>query len=183
MPPSPWCATRCPRLVSAYHFQLEVEKSISEQVSFTEWLQDIEELLAENPFAHDNHIRPMSDIAPADAQVFHMEHGLDALIPWLDTITGEQAAPRAIPKMNAKGEYSGTSDARVTPSDHDLELIARTYAADFTRFGYDPKGAGQPASPAPALPDGFAAERDAALQQMNRPLNRLRSKIGARLRG
>ena len=72
------------RIVSAYHFQLEVEASIPQDTGFSDWLADLEEQLEEDPFAFDNHVRPMSDIVPEGAQVFHMEHGLDALVGWFD---------------------------------------------------------------------------------------------------
>ena len=83
------------RLVSAYHFQLEVEKSVPLTTGFSEWLEDLAELRSENPFAFDNHVRPMTEIVPDGATVFHMEHGLDALVPWFDALTGAASAPRA----------------------------------------------------------------------------------------
>jgi hypothetical protein len=171
-----------PRLVSAYHFQLEVEKSISAQVLFSDWLEDIAELRRTNPFLYDNHVRPMTEIVPEDAQIFHLEHGLDALIPWFDAVTGEKAAPRAIRKINEKGAYSGVKSVRITPGAGDLAQIAEIYAADFARFGYDPEDSGRTSAAAPVLPPEFAAERDAALRRMSNPLVRLRSKLGAKLR-
>lgn len=171
-----------PRLISAYHFQLEVEKSISEQVIFSEWLEDIQELRRDNPFLYDNHVRPMSDIVPEGATVFHMEHGLDALIPWFDSITGQAAEPRAIPQVNKRGEYSGGKTQRAKPTQADLERIAEIYAADFERFGYTTSDTRSTQNPAPTLTSGFQAERDAALKTMNNPLHKLKSKLSARLK-
>jgi hypothetical protein len=173
-----------PRLVSAYQFQLDVEKSIPESTSFSDWLADVEERLEEDPFVFDNHVRPMDDIVPAGAQVFHMEHGLDGLVGWFDALTGRRDAPRALPRINEQGQYTGTRSEKARPSEADLARIARLYAADFARFGYRPEDAA-PAAAAPTLSAAALAERDAALKQMkgmNSTLSRVRRKIGARLR-
>lgn len=171
-----------PRLVSAFHFQVEVERRVSEHIEFSDWLEDIEERRATDPFVFDNHVRPMSEIVPAGAQVFHMEHGLDSLIPWFDAITGTHAAPRALPEINRKGEYSKAGTVRAEPSAADLERIARIYAEDFSRFGYDPERPSEALAPPPVLPEGFTEERDAARREFDRPIRRLKSKLGAILR-
>lgn len=168
------------RLISAYHFQHDVEKSIPEQVGFSEWLVDIEERLAEDPFVFDNHVRPMTDIVPEEAQVFHMEHGLDALVGWFDTLTGRADGPRAIPKINQHGQYGGNGGQKVVPSDSDLGRIAAFYQADFSRFGYVP-GSDMPIFPAPELTLEQITERDVALRSFNSPINKVRRKIGSRL--
>jgi hypothetical protein len=172
-----------PRLISAYHFQLEVEKRISEQVQFSEWLEDITEMRRDDPFLYDNHVRPMAEIVPEGAKVFHMEHGLDGLILWCDQITGSKAEPRAIPQVNKRGEYSGSKTVRARPTPADLERIAEIYAEDFTRFGYTPEDTRSTTVPAPVLDAVFTAERDAALKVLNNPITKLKSKINARLRG
>lgn len=169
------------RLVSAYHFQVEVEKSISVAVEFSDWLGDLAELREENPFLYDNHVRPMSEIVPEGAQVFHMEHGLDALIPWCDAVTGTADGPRAIPRINEKGAYAGGAAPRVTPTASDIARITDLYAVDFERFQYDPEDQRGCGAPAPVLDAAFIAARDAELQRMSSPLGKLRSKIGNRL--
>lgn len=170
-----------PRLISAYHFQREVEKSIPADTGFGSWLRDIPARRAADAFAQDNHIRPMAEIVPEGAKVFHMEHGLDALIPWLDAVTGVEDGLRAIPEINRKGEYTGEATERVRPSAEDLAEIGRLYAVDFERFGYDPAQVGPPDRPAPEVSDSFAAARDRARARMDRPLWRLRRKIAAKL--
>lgn len=168
-----------PRLISAYHFQLEVERSISDQVLFSDWLEDIVEMRQENPFLYDNHVRPMSEIVPQGAQVFHMEHGLDGLIPWCDAITGDQNGPRAIPRRNEKGAHTDKKSvqSRATATETDIARIAEIYAEDFQRFGYDPADTRHTSAPAPVLPSGFAEERDDALRRMSAPMSRLRSRL------
>lgn len=168
------------RLVSAYHFQLDVERSISSQVSFSDWLADIADRLEEDPFAFDNHVRPMTEIVPETAHVFHVEHGLDQIVIWFDALTGQADGPRALPRMNEYGAYTGKRSQKATPSETDLAQIARLYAADFERFGYE-LGSRKPKASAPVLSAEHVAERDAFLREFNSPLSRMRRKIGSRL--
>lgn len=169
------------RIVSAYHFQLDVEESIPRTTGFSDWLADVEERLEEDPFVFDNHVRPMTDIVPEGAQVFHMEHGLDGLVGWFDALTGRADGPRALPRINEQGAYTGTRTPKAEPDEADLARIARLYAADFERFGYE-IGRPAPAGPAPVLTPEQAAERDAFLKSFNSPLGRVRRKIGSKLR-
>lgn len=164
------------RLVSVYHFQREVECSVPAAVTFSEWLEDLPERRAEDPFLYDNHARPMSEIVPDGAQVFHMEHGLDGLVTWLDDLTGSAAGPRAVPRFNEKGRFTGDS-VKVVPTAADIARVADLYAADFRRFGYRPDRP-EPMAPARPLSPERIAERDAFLRTFNAPINRLRRKIG-----
>jgi len=168
------------RIVSAYHFQLEQEKSFSEHFRFSDWLADLDEMRAENPFVFDNHVRAMDEIVPEGAHVFHMEHGLDQLVPWFDALTGQRADPRAVPRINEKGSHSGQRSAKVVPTDADLELIGRIYQKDFERFGYR-LGESAPLAPPPELAPEILAERDQALQELQSPVRRLRRKFNRTL--
>lgn len=169
------------RVVSAYHFQLDVEESIPRSTGFSDWLADIEDRLDEDRFVFDNHVRPMTEIVPEGAAVFHMEHGLDALVGWFDDLTGAPAAPRALPRINEQGAYTGSKAAKAEPTETDLARIAKIYAADFERFGYR-VGERLPSAPAPVLTAAQIEERDAALKAYHSPLGRVRRKLGARLR-
>ncbi|MBF9032144.1 sulfotransferase family 2 domain-containing protein [Rhodobacterales bacterium HKCCE3408] len=161
------------RLVSAYHFQLEVERSTPAAFSFSDWLDMIPETLAEIPFAYDNHILPMTQIVPEGARVFHIEHGVDAIIPWFDELTGVVCGPRAMRRVN---EHKGRGGAKEKPSATDIARIAEIYAEDFERFGYTPDDR-TPTAPAPFLPPDFIAARDAELAQDARPLRWLKGRL------
>lgn len=169
------------RLLSAFYFQLEVEKTISERVEFSDWLEDMTEARLENPFLYDNHVRPMAEIVPQGAKVFHMEHGLDALVPWFDGLTGNKSAPRALPKINERGKYSAPKTAKIQPSNSDLDYIQKNYAEDFKRFGYSVDSK-MPDASAPKLSAEIIAERDAALQRFSSPTGRVTRKIGRWIR-
>ena len=163
------------RIVSAFHFQREVEQTISMNTPFGEWLEDLLDAREEDPYLHDNHTRPMAEIVPAGAQVFHLEHGLDAIIPWFDALMGDEAGPRAIAKVNERGAYTKTGND-VALTDEDRAHIGEIFAADYARFGYTPDQKA-PKAPAPELSAEFLAERDAALKSMNNPITKTMGKI------
>lgn len=169
------------RLVSAYHFQKEVEQSVPGQTGFSEWLQDLADLQAGNPFVYDNHIRAMDDIVPEGATIFYMEHGLDALVPWFDDLTGQNSTPRALPRINERGTYKKVATERAEPSDWDLERIGELYARDFERFGYSVDSK-MPKAAAPELSAEIIAERDTALRDFNSPVSKLSQKVSRWIR-
>lgn len=171
------------RVVSSYHFQAEVEQLIDPETSFSDWLRGLAAGDAATPFAFDNHIRPMSDIVPEGATVFHMEHGMDQMIPWLDGLAGRADGPRAIPRDNIRGQYAkdGAGGGRaVTPSPEDLALIEQIYAQDFERFGYRPDEKA-PLTPPPQIDAAFLAARDRALAKANGPVARAKRKLRNKL--
>ena len=172
------------RLISIYHFQLEVELSIPHGTSFSAWLAKLHPNAPDAPFAYDNHIRPMAQIVPEGATVFHLEHGLEPLILWFDLIAGNTAGARAILPENRRGDHlkdkGQAQSTKIQPSPEDLARIGALYAEDFTRFGYNltsPK----PDAAAPVLSPGFLAERDRALAASNSPFARLRRRIRRRM--
>ena len=145
------------RVVSAWHFQLEAERTVPHGVSFAEWLEDLEDLHRTDPFRFDNHTRPMDEMIPEGAEIFHFEHDLDAIVFWLDRVTGRRDGPRAMPRTNPRGAHGRKGPAKVVPSPRDLEVIAHLYARDFARFGYVPESPA-PLAPPPDLPAGAGAE-------------------------
>lgn len=164
------------RAVSTYHFQAEVEGKVAEGTGFSEWLTTLPRLLAEEPFAADNHIRPMTQIVPEGAAVFHLEHGLEPLVAWFDALTGRTDPPRAIEERNKRGAYVQTTGQKAVPTAADLALISQIYAADFARFNYDPATTKPTVAP-PPLSTSFTAPR-----RSTAPLGQLQSKIGRRIR-
>lgn len=168
-----------PRIVSTYHFQLEVEKEIAPDMSFSDWLAELD--VDGQPYAYDNHILPMSRIVPEGATVFHLEHGLDPLILWFDLLTDAQDQPRAIGTINQRGAHVAVKPQKVVPSDADLARIYALYAEDFERFGYD-LNAQIPKAEKPEISSEFVRAKEAELKRMNMPLARLQRAIRARAR-
>jgi hypothetical protein len=131
------------RIVSVFRFQRDVEQTISQDMPLADWLADLEPLLAQRPHAHDNHARPASDLVPQDAVLFRLEDGLSSLVEWLDDIEGARRGQREIARANDVRDIlaflgrSAGPEPEVTPEAR--QAIARIYAADFLRFGYEPR--------------------------------------------
>lgn len=168
------------RAISTYHFQLELERSIPEGQSFTDWLRAVAQPDPAQAFRYDNHVRPMTELVPETATVFYMEHGLDALVPWFDAIAGDSLGPRAILPENKRGEHVRTASARVTPSPADIALLAEIYRDDFRRFGYLPDRKA-PQVAAPQIDAKFIAEHDKYLKAAHAPVARLKRKLMRKL--
>lgn len=160
------------RLVSTYHFQLEVEGRVPADLGFSGWLARLDPSGGEDPFAFDNHIRPMDDLVPPGAAVFYLEHGLDALVPWFDHVAGRSDGPRAILRENERGAHVAAAAPRAQPTPADLARIATLYRADFARFGYDPQTPA-PLAPPPEMTPAALAARDAALAAARTPVAQL----------
>lgn len=165
------------RIVSAYHFQVEVEHSIPGTITFSNWLKCQFGQYKIDPFTVDNHIRPQTDFIPENCLIFHLEHGLDAIVPYLDGLAGASSGPRAIGHMNKRTSKRRKGPAPdQTPNAADLALIRKFYARDFERFGYDPERP-EPVEPKPALPADYIATRDAELARKSRFLHRTTTRI------
>jgi len=171
------------RAVSAFRFQKEVEGTIPDGTALGEWLQQEQELRATDPHRSDNHSRPQVEFLPPESgmhcQIFCLEHGLEALIPYFDQIAGDQASPRFIDHTNkAAGKPKGQE--QVAPTDADLARIAEIYAADFERLGYLPDNP-KPLKDVPEVNTDFLAQSRAAKARAAKPLNKLMIKALRRL--
>lgn len=169
-----------PRTVSTYHFQREVEGRIPAELSFSDWLKDLE-TTGFAMFEYDNHVLPMDLLVPQAATIFHLEHSLDGLVVWLDLLTGNKNGPRVVMPENARGALVSVKSEKVTPTPEDIARIGRLYAADFERFGYSPDQP-DPQTPPPELSEAFIAERDRAFKALQHPVNRFRQRLRRRLR-
>lgn len=158
------------RAVSAYRFQAEVEGTVPDGMGFGEWLDAEARARAETPYTSDNHSRPQVDFLPPEntlpCQIFHLEHGLDALIPWLDTLAGNQDGPRAMGHANEAGALRRKDIGPVTPTPEDRARVAEIYAPDFERLGYaqDRK---TPRTPPPTLSQDFLRQAEAQRKKHN----------------
>lgn len=141
------------RIVSAWHFQLEVERTVPNGLGFSDWLEELPDRLESDPFLHDNHTRPMDEMVPEGAEIFHVEHDLNAIVHWLDLATGRRDGPRGIGRSNPRGGHGAKGSAKVTPDARDLDIIAGLYARDFDRFGYRIDAPAPLAPPRPVPPD------------------------------
>lgn len=161
------------RILSTYHFQVAVEKRVPPGLAFADWLRQQVAARERDPFLIDNHFRPQMDFLPEGCAIFHLEHGLDALVPFLDALAGSEDGARFIGHVNRR--EAGRSREAV-PRAEDLALIAEIYAADFAGLGYLPDQK-LPARPKPVLAADFLARNARARARAARPLNRLAARI------
>ncbi len=172
--PSAWFASgfavvRHPavRLRSAFRFA-QARRDLH-YIGFQKWLSKLPRVLAENPYVHDNHARPMSDIVPDwVSAIFRLEDGDRPIVAYLDGLAGnadgarhlphaQVLRPKKIPKRGLKRIQHKMRHPTVPPLDETLcRLIYDLFPQDYDRFGYawdDPlQLASSPAAP-PKQPD------------------------------
>ena len=127
------------RLRSVFLFQREIQGGIPKEQHFEDWLASLSNVSA-SPFALDGHLRPMSDCVPEQAKVFALETGLQAVIDWLDRVSGETADDvplRPLNVLNRRLQSENRPIPQVALSQEALERVAELYAADYARFNYD----------------------------------------------
>lgn len=169
------------RMVSAYRFQAGTEKARAANAPFDEWLVEQIRLSAENPFHLDNHIRPQSDFIPEGAMIFHLEHGLDAIVPYLDELAGNTDGPRVVEHTNKSHASPDRGHVADVVGQKGMALLREHYAIDFDRFGYDPEDP-MPRVARPSLSSDFIVARDREIARSKRLSARFVARIKRRLR-
>lgn len=151
------------RVRSLFLFQRDIEKTIAPDAAFETWLTDLPSWREQAPHILDNHPRPMTELVPENARIFRLEEGLDPIVEWFDDLEGAKRGPRKIGQANeyaarleARGEEPGPPPILTAVS---RDLLRELYAADFERFGYEPRE-GDAETPVAADPD--AAPENAA---------------------
>lgn len=162
------------RAVSAYQFQ-QSEGTVPAGQGLSAWLTAALAAEAPNPYFADGHVRPQVDFLPPDAHIFHLEHGLDALIPYFDALAGDRAGPRLMGHTNSHT----SARPKIVPTPEDIEVIAKHYAADFERLGYR-VDIPDPLTPAPVLDADLKAE--IAKARAAGPVVRMGRKLRRKLR-
>jgi hypothetical protein len=138
------------RLVSAFFFWRDYKRQIPLGADFNDWFLDAADRIDGNPFLFGGHLLPQTELVPRTARCFRLEDGLDAVIQHLDTLAGESGGPRQMPVVNV-GRWRA-DEAAPQPSAATLDRLARLYADDFARFGYEPPASVASAGALPDLP-------------------------------
>lgn len=116
------------------------------RLPFSLWLRVMLAVARRHRHAFDNHLRPQVDFVPEAARVFRLEDGLAPAVRWLSEVTGTALDATGIPHALSSGQ------GRVIAA-RDQALIARAFAADYARFGYEKPNV----EVRPGLDDGLAA--------------------------
>ncbi|WP_299694759.1 sulfotransferase family 2 domain-containing protein [uncultured Tateyamaria sp.] len=124
------------RLRSAFLFQRDVGHALPPKMSFQRWVETVPRSVALGPYTLHGHLRPMVEFVPENAEVFRMEDGLDAVVGWIDAVTGLEDGPREIAPANVLADRIGDTPEAVHLTPRVLDTVAMLYAADFERFGY-----------------------------------------------
>lgn len=115
------------RLVSEYNWQMR-KRLIP--TPFAWWLRMVLKKLGRDRYCFDNHIRPQSEFACFNAEVYRYEDGFESIIERLSGITGLDYGSRL-------QHYKRSVRAPVQVEQAERSLIEDTYDVDYERFGYD----------------------------------------------
>jgi hypothetical protein len=128
------------RIRSVFLFQRDIEGRIPPETDFGDWVTRLPDLWAADPWYLDNHTRPMVEMVPEGARIFRFEDGLEAVIPWLDTLAGETGGPRGLGQFNGYAQRLHQAARAPGPAPELSAAITRQvmtlYAEDAARFGY-----------------------------------------------
>lgn len=138
------------RLISAFFFSRDMTRHTALGADFNAWALEQLQKVPTQPYLLEGHLRPQSELVPQTARIFRLEDGLEPIIPYLDGLAGNTEGPREIAPRNV-GKWRN-DEAEPVPSDAVLALIAKVYAADFARFGYDAPTSTAAAAALPDLP-------------------------------
>ena len=123
------------RILSAFYFQRDVEKTINRDAVFSDWLVQLQYKLQENQFAFDNHFRKQSELIPKRCRVFRLEDGFNTLMEYLDEVLGERVEQLEIGKFNSNIEGRKGKNIVISASDH--KVIENLFRSDYETFGYN----------------------------------------------
>lgn len=120
------------RLVSEYRYQRRtglIQLSRLRLLGFDAWLAYALHRLRADPDYRVGHFRPQTAYECFGCEVFRYEDGLDKVMHRLSQVTGVGLSATTPPR-----NVSVQREVRI--SSGSLDLIGRTYAGDFDRFGY-----------------------------------------------
>lgn len=120
------------RLVSEYRYQGRLSMmhlSKLHMLNFDLWLRAAL-WRAQRNIAAFEHFRPQVGYECFDCEVFRYEDGLDRVMQAVSRVTGVDIPAQTRPE-------NVSVPRAISVSQTSIDLIARTYAADYERFGYD----------------------------------------------
>ena len=134
------------RLVSAFFFARNLGHA-PPGAEFNSWFQAVASRVKRYPLDYDGHLPPQSAFVPNRSRIFRFKDGFEQIVLYLDGLCGNRDGPRQLEARNV-GAWRGKDGLPVSTAET-LTLIARVYAEDFARFGYEV--AADPAATATAV--------------------------------
>lgn len=117
------------RLISEFRYQAKDGKTRDSDLN--SWITRTLDRYQKDQYVRHNHVRPQVEFVVPGLQVFRFEDGLEAC--WREIERLCEVQPSASLASEKRFPKSPLTISRAT-----LERVARFYAEDFERFGYDP---------------------------------------------
>jgi len=89
----------------------------------------------DNPFWHDNHLRPQHEFLVPGAVVYRLEDGLDNMASDLRRRFGLDLGAQ-VPHHMSRAQQSGVPSEKVEVSARTEQRVREFYADDYAQFGY-----------------------------------------------
>lgn len=102
--------------------------------TFDGWAHTVLDMVAEDAWACDNHMRPQSDFWREDVQVFVFEAGLGLVFEWIDQVTGTPPGARFHENKGNRVQIDMSEEVRARVEAFyaaDLEFIEQARAGAF----------------------------------------------------
>lgn len=119
------------RLLSEYRWQRQ-RRGLT--VDLDGWVNTTLDAYDDDPFVHENHIRPQHEFLPPNGRVYRLEDGLEEALDDLSARLGV----RLKRPPHAEKTQPASSPTSLDLSDATLERVRRFYAEDEVRLSYPP---------------------------------------------
>ena len=133
------------RIISEYKWRI---KSPYAKHGIDHWYTKTRDIYNKNPFAFDNHLRPMNAFVRDNSKIFKLEEDMPLIAPWLrqklPSVSTFQPEIRN-QKDNLHQQRVATNPKLIrlynlaTPSEETIAHILNDYREDFKRFNYSTK--------------------------------------------
>lgn len=100
-----------------------------------EWTRRVLERYQDNPFIHDNHLRPQHEFVLPRARIFRLEDGMDSIVSTLNR-EWDLGLPTEVPQHMSSGTQGRISSGAVQVNAYVERRVREFYAVDYERFGY-----------------------------------------------
>lgn len=117
------------RLISEYKYQIKRGMFKRDELSFDQFITSRLSAYSQDPYAYDNHFRPMQEFILPTTRVFKLEQDIDKLEDYLSSFLKKTVCLPHINQASLNGELE--------VSQATLDLILHTYECDFAAFDYE----------------------------------------------
>ncbi|WP_084104993.1 sulfotransferase family 2 domain-containing protein [Demequina sp. NBRC 110056] len=125
------------RMRSEYVWRKRKQESIDASgKAFEKWLRSTFRRTLNDPWLHDNHMRPQVEFMVTGARNLRVEDGIAAGLAHLADLTGLNL-PRSVPRAHRGADVTGVRPADIEVTARAARLVGEFYAEDYRRLGYE----------------------------------------------